>query len=65
MSTWVYRLDYTIWTGDQPLRITGDVVQFDEPMSRNKIMSGLYERFVLLRDENVSIGNCDIQLLSS
>ena len=65
MSTWVYRLDYTIWNDEQPQRITGDMVQFDEPMSRNDIMTGLYERYVLLRDENVQVGNCDIQLLSS
>ena len=63
---WVYRLDYTIWNGNgTEQHINGDVVQFDEPMTRNEIISGLWERYVILRDENVSIGNCDIQLLSS
>ncbi len=62
---WVYKLDYTIWNDDQPHRITGDTVQFDEPMTRNEIMSGLWERWVLLRDENIQVGDCDIQLLSS
>ena len=65
MSTWVYRLDYTIWNDGQQQQITGDMVQFDEPMTRNEIMTGLYQRWVLIRDENVSVGNCDIQLLSS
>jgi hypothetical protein len=65
MSTWVYRLDYTVWDQGFPTRITGDTVQFDEPMTRNEIITGLYERYVMLRDENVSIGNATIELLSS
>ena len=62
---WVYRLDYTIWNDDTEQRITGDMVQFDEPMTRNEIISGLWERYVMLRDENVSIGNATVELLSS
>lgn len=65
MSTWTYRLDYNLYTGSQQQHIAGDIVQFDQPKDRNDIISGLWERWVMLRDENVSIGNCDIQLLSS
>ena len=64
-TMWVYRLDYTIWNGDQQQRITGDVVQFEEQQSFNDILSGLWLRWVLLRDENIQVGDCDIQLLSS
>ena len=65
MSTWVYKLSYTIWEGERETRITNDIVQFTEPQPFNDILTGLWERYVMLRDENVSIGNCDIQLLSS
>ena len=65
MNTWTYRLEYDLYTGSQQQRITGDTVQFDEPMDRNEILTGLWERWVLIRDENISVGNCSIELLSS
>ncbi len=65
MTTWVYKLSYTIWDSDTETRITNDIVQFDQPQPFNDILTGLYERYVMLRDENIQVGDCDIQLLSS
>ncbi len=66
MNTWTYRLSYTIWNTktESKQRITGDMVQFDQPMTRNDIMTGLWQRWVMVRDENVSVGNCSIEFLS-
>jgi hypothetical protein len=65
MTTWVYRLSYTVWHNGTETRIKNDIVQFTEPQSLNDIITGLWQRYVMLRDENVSVGDCDIQLLSS
>lgn len=65
MNTWTYRLSYDLHTGEQQQRINGDVVQFDEPTSNNDILIGLVERWVMVRDENISIGSYSVELLSS
>ena len=65
MSTWVYKLSYTVWHNGTETRIKNDIVQFTEPQPFNEIISGLWERYVMLRDENVSIGNATVELLSS
>jgi len=66
MNTWTYRLSYTIWNTktESKQRITGDTVQFDEPTSNNDILIGLVERWVMVRDENISIANYSVELLS-
>ena len=65
MNTWTYRLSYDLHTGTDHQRIAGDIVQFDEPQSFNDLLIGLVERWVMVRDENISIGNYSVELLSS
>ena len=65
MNTWTYRLSYDLHTDNEKQRITGDTVQFEEPQSNNYILIGLVERWVLVRDENISIGSYSVELLSS
>ncbi len=65
MNTWTYRLDYTLHSDNEKQRFTGDTVQFDEPQSNNDILIGLVERWVMVRNENISIGSYSVELLSS
>ncbi|KKK88659.1 hypothetical protein LCGC14_2740960, partial [marine sediment metagenome] len=51
-------------TGEQQQHIASDIVQFEEPQSNNDILIGLVERWVMVRDENISIANYSVELLS-